>query len=111
MIKWEHEYHISKKNVEKKVLERNKDTGTIWAQKSDSCINGQKGKAKFFIFHCIKKPHPRGLPGGMVTGKLNNQFVTLLLDLYCFSVLKIDEPKIYGKYGKYKTDFLTKYQI
>ena len=32
---------FQKKNVEKKVLEKNKDT--IRAQKSDSCINGQKG--------------------------------------------------------------------
>lgn len=44
-------------------------------------------------------PHPHRLPGGMVTGKLTNEFVTLLLDLYCFSAMKIDEPKIYGKYG------------
>lgn len=102
-------------------MERNKDTDTIWAQKSDSCINGQKGKVKFFSFLTVLKshinrkvaylPHPRGLPGGMVTGKLNNEFVTLLLDLYCFSALKIDEAKIYGKYGKYKTDFFTKFQI
>lgn len=101
-------------------MERNKDTDTIWAQKSDSCINGQKGKVKFFFFHCIKKSYqpqsgilalPPWIARGMVTGKLNNEFVTLLLDLYCFSALKIDEPKIYGKYGKYKTDFFTKFQI
>lgn len=95
---------FQKKNVGKKVLERNKDTTR--AQKSNSCINGQKGKANIFTglkSYINRKvaylPHPRRLPGGMVTGKLNNEFVTLLLDLYCFSALKIDEPKIYGKYG------------
>ena len=36
---------------------------------------------------------------GMVTGKLNYEYVTLLLDLYCFSALKVDEPEIYGKSG------------
>ena len=83
-----------------------------------STVKKEKQNSLFFTVlksHINRKvaylPHPRGLPGGMVTGKLNNEFVTLLLDLYCFSVLKIDEPKIYGKYGKYKTDFLTKYQI
>ena len=59
----------------------------------------------------IPHPHPRtrgldlfrglrwGGGGGVVTGKLNYEYVTLLLDLYCFSALKVDEPEIYGKSG------------
>lgn len=59
----------------------------------------------------IPHPHPRtrgldlfrglrwGGGEGMVTGKLNYEYVTLLLDLYCFSALKVDEPEIYGKSG------------
>ena len=61
---------FQKKTVGKKFLERNKDTTRV--QKSDSCINGQKGKAKFFFFfftvlksHIYRKvaylPHSRGL--------------------------------------------------
>ena len=66
-----------------------------------------KGESKLQFFFALLKSAPTNpwtgfvpwITRGMVTGKSNCGFVTLLLDLYCFSALKVDEPEIYGKSG------------